>query len=423
MRLIKWTWKQWTALSFILLVLVISYLAYSVFVPKLKELEKAQAKLQKYIGEREDLLNVKVPKPISAEEKKALAMQVPVSLEQSRFIRMVRDAEQEAGVVIDSLSFQDPNSPVDDKSAPSAKNAKAPTSSTSTAKPNTSKTSTSAAAASIAAASTLDESTGKLLVSGDYQQVRKFFERFNQMQRLVTFTKWTLSTEEVRDQTVSVTTRSVPVYPPNAQETQPAQTQTQSQTQSQSLAAPGRDDLLKAIDSLNRPLLAERTPLYTQQEYDRVVESVMAKLVLSNTQHDKDLANLEIQQATNRYQAGQEGKKEAVSIVDQEKAGNYVPGANANIREVLLPTTVSSPVPTHPPGAAENGNASPMYFLNIPTTITPSNKLLKVIVKVEIEFKIYQAPGAKLVLPALDTLSEYKPLYEPALRSNPVESN
>ncbi|MGB8955851.1 MAG: hypothetical protein WCC10_10795 [Tumebacillaceae bacterium] len=414
MKLVKWTWKQWTALSFILLVLVISYLAYSVFVPKLKELEKVQAKLQKYVGEREELINVKVPKPISAEEKKALAMEVPVSLEQSRFIRMIRDAEQEAGVVINSLSFPDPNGAVDDKSAPDAK--------TSTAKTSTAKTSTaksSAAASSIAAASTLEESTGKLLVSGDYQQVRKFFERFNQMERLVTFNKWTLSTEEVRDQTVSVTTRSVPVYPPNSQQATPA-----TQTQTQSLVDPSRDDLLKAIGSLNRPLLEERTPLYTQQEFDRVVESVMAKLVLSNTQRDKDLANLEIQQATNRYQAGQEGKKEAVSIVDQEKTGDYVPGANTNIREVLLGSTAaSSPVVTNQPGATSNANVSPLYFLNIPSTITPSNKLLKVVVKVEIDFTIYQAPGAKLVLPALDTLSEYKPFYEPTLRSNPVESN
>ena len=75
------------------------------------------------------------------------------------------------------------------------------------------------------------------------------------------------------------------------------------------------------------------------------------------------------------------------------------------------------------PDAPANGNASPLYFLNIPTQITPSNKLLKVIVKVEIEFTIYQAPGAKLVLPAIETLTEYKPLYEPSLRSNPVESN
>lgn len=413
MKLIQWTWKQWTALSLILLVLVISYLAYSVFVPKLKELEKAQAKLQKYIGEREELLDVKVPKPISAEEKKALAMEVPVSMEQSRFIRMIREAEQEAGVVINSLSFLEQNGTEDDKSAPADKNAKTSAAKTSTAK-------TSAAASSIAAASTLEESTGKLLVSGDYQQVRKFFERFNQLERLVTFNKWTLSTEEVRDQTVSVTTRSVPVYPPNAQQATPAPTQTQSQT----LVAPSRDDLLKAIQSLNRPLLEDRTPLYTQQEYDRVVESVMAKLVLSNTQRDKDLANLEIHQATNRYQAGQEGKKEAVSIVDQEKTGDYVPGANTNIREVVLgKTSVSNPGATGHPGAAANGNASPLYFLNIPTQITPSNKLLKVIVKVEIEFTIYQAPGAKLVLPALDTLTEYKPFYEPALRSNPVESN
>ena len=413
MKLIQWTWKQWTALSLILLVLVISYLAYSVFVPKLKELEKAQAKLQKYIGEREELLDVKVPKPISAEEKKALAMEVPVSMEQSRFIRMIREAEQEAGVVINSLSFLEQNGTEDDKSAPADKNAKTSAAKTSTAK-------TSAAASSIAAASTLEESTGKLLVSGDYQQVRTFFERFNQLERLVTFNKWTLSTEEVRDQTVSVTTRSVPVYSPYAEQATPAPSQTQSQT----LVAPSRDDLLKAIQSLNRPLLEDRTPLYTQQEYDRVVESVMAKLVLSNTQRDKDLANLEIHQATNRYQAGQEGKKEAVSIVDQEKTGDYVPGANTNIREVVLgKTSVSNPGATGQPGAAANGNASPLYFLNIPTQITPSNKLLKVIVKVEIEFTIYQAPGAKLVLPALDTLTEYKPFYEPALRSNPVESN
>jgi hypothetical protein len=154
-------------------------------------------------------------------------------------------------------------------------------------------------------------------------------------------------------------------------------------------------------------LLSSRVPLSGQKEFDAILNGIKTKAQAFKTQHDKDIANLEIQQTQNRLLAGLTNQKEAVSILDQLFAGEFLPGANTNISEVL---GLETSIPSQP-------SPNPMNLLGNPIQTVNSSATFKTQVTLDIDFTIFYAPNAKGLLPAPNAITT----YDPTERTDPVE--
>ncbi|HEU4965138.1 MAG TPA: hypothetical protein VFV52_15020 [Bacilli bacterium] len=368
----KWnqiTPKQWAILASLLLVLVVILLAYSVFVPKLREVEALEKQLQTVQKSVARLEKIPLPTPLTDAEKLLMAEQVPVSLEQSRLLKAIRQQEADSGVMIRKLAFAgEPQEQAEKKTSDKKK------------------------AAAASDQTSFQEEHVQLELEGEYPQVRTFLELFARTNRLISVTRWHFDTEP---QTVPSEESRTDVTP-----TQP------------SLHEVAWDALLPT------PLLRDRTPIYTEDAYNRVVEMIRSQAPLFKSQHDLDIANLEIQQATNRYAAGKAGSKEAITVLDLDRADVMIEGANPNIQEVLgIPDGTAVVYP----------NGSRVEFVNNPLPLLeqlaavanvkaePTGPLL---VKLQMDFTVYSVPDAQELLPTLPPIDT----YDPANRSNPVES-
>lgn len=384
MKLKEITAKQWVFLSLLLLVLVVFLLAYYVFVPKQQELANLQKDLQTAQQTVKRLEKVALPRQFSDAEKLLIAEQTPVVLEQSRLIKTIRQQETDAGVTIRKLEF----SAADEEDEAKAEKAKTKT--------NTKKKTDQPDKQTV-----FKEAKVRIELDGKYEQVREFLALFAGTQRLITVTNWNF---ESKDDTAAIKELAAQKNPP-------------------SITSRTDGDIVRREvfweDLLPTDLLRDRTPIYTQEAYDRVVEMIRARAPLFKNQHDKDIANLEIQQATNRYAAGKSGLKQSLTVLDLERADVFIEGANPIVRQVLA----------IPDGtAAKYPNGSTVVFLNDPMpaltailpvfsqTQTAAKTPVPPLVKLEMEFIIYYAPDAEKLLPSLQPIDT----YDPAGRTNPV---
>lgn len=374
MKEIKLKPLLWAALSVILVVLVVSYLAYGVYVPKKQEIESLQAQVTMAKNEQARLRKLPVPKKVTEADKAKLALLVPTDLDQSRFLKGVRTAEHDTGVTLTDITFKEQQSQDETGEKSVTQNTAAQLNAALSTPAVNSKDKTSKDKKS----SVLTEQPGHLTVTGDYKNVRQFIDTFSGMSRLISFDHWNLTTA---DKTLNFT-----------------------------LAAfrPEAPQLANEKNIVNRdPLLSNRVPLTGKNEYDAILNQIESNAKFFQTQHDKDMANLEIQQTQNRLLAGLMNQKEAVSILDQPYAGEFLPGANTNIREVLGYET-STPPQTSPNPTTLLGNS----IQTINSTAT-----YKTQVTLDIDFTIYYAPTAKGLLPAPNAITT----YDPTERTNPVE--
>lgn len=371
----KWTWKLGVVLSSILLVLVTSLVAYYIFVPKLQELEKLRNELERSKKEQNKLVMVGVPKLISEEDKKTLATQVPVSLEQSRFLKSLREEEKASGAVITNIQFT------------AAESAESADSKQTTTKKK----------------SVLTPEQGRLTIEGNYDQVRSFIEKFSNMSRLVTFNAWRMSASDSVVVTDAPATSGSTQGPILVQ--QPG---TNTNTTTTVVEEPGP----KVTDAdLNNDYLKDRSPIYEEKQMLRVLDLIQSQDY--PTQAAKDMANLEMQHTFNRYMAGLLSREQASSILDQEYANRFIDGANTNIRQVLgLPPLKKQVVVNN-----SQTTPAPVFLLTRPSQTVQGSKVVSTRVRVEINFTIYYTPEARFFPPP-----EPLELYEPELRSNPVES-
>jgi hypothetical protein len=383
MKKLQWKTKHWVALGSILLVLVGTGVAYSVYVPKVRELEKAQQDLDSAQKSRDDLAKRPLPKVVSEEEKKSLAVLVPVSLDQSRFLKTFRERAEAAGVTIKSLDFSDGNpTNADAPAAGTSKDAKDPKAAA--APPAVpAKPAPTAGKTDPAKPKDLEEHSVKLSLQGSYSQVRKFIESFSKIDRMITFTKWGLSTES---NTVYAKVSNV--------------------VSSQHLGNSQTPDASLLEEVRNNQYLRDRTPIYTDQEKDRVLELIAAQHPVFHNQHERDIANLEIQQTHNRYIAGLLKKPQALSILDQDVVGVIIPLANPRVREVFGLQPASQP-----------DAATPLPLLQNPDQTVEGSQVTEITVKLDLTFTIYSVPSAHDLLPASDAIKT----YDPTMRTNPVE--
>jgi Tfp pilus assembly protein PilO len=374
-----WNPRRWVILCVSLLVLVGSLVAYFVFVPKVYEVDSLRKQVETAKNQRHRLSATPKPENTTDEQKRALAFLVPAQLEQPRFLQELHADAKAAGVVLKNIAFSDaaeaqtkPDTKADTKTTPTKPAAKSP-----------------------APQLPMQTFNGKLSVQGEYRQVRTFLGQFSSMTRLVTFNKWTLKAEQ-QDITPGVKL---------AANAQVAATQTQTQTRAAS--APSPEEIRKQLtpELLSDKLLNDRTPIFAQADFNRYAESIRAAVPTLLNQHEKDLANLRIQQGFNRYTAGLLGLSEAESVFDQEIAHVFLPGTNANIRAVLGIRT-AAPQPT------------PLPFVNQPDVTIENNHVFKTLVSLDVDFTIYYAPNALDLLPAQTPIHT----YEPTRRSNLVES-
>jgi len=385
-----------------------------------KELEKLNVELSAAMKVREQLVQTPVAQPVSDAQREQLALQVPAELEQSRFLRLLREAEKSSGAALKSITFQT-GADAEDGEVQGGGEAKKLDGGE--------------------AAGPLQEQKGKLSLEGKYAQVRQFLDKFANMQRLVTFDKWNLEAKEQVDASISLTTRpsSAPVavqMPGTGRTSTPAAGSPNGDGSGNRDAAGTSGSGTGKIDPsqvspetaklLEDPLLKDRSPIYTQEQFDRLAESINAKLVYMTTQRDKDIANLQIQQAYNRLQAGLKDEKEAASLFEMDTAQIFVTGANPNVRAVLgLPARAPAPAaPPDSPTPAPTTGASPITFLYQPVMlgVEARREVKNTIVKLDIDFTIYFAPSAGKLLPPLSEFDLYKPVYDPTNRTNPVES-
>ncbi|MGZ4107462.1 MAG: hypothetical protein ACXVDE_06920, partial [Tumebacillaceae bacterium] len=364
MKEIKLKPSQWVALSCILLVLVGSLLAYSAYVPKLQEIETMKTQLTLAKIEQTRLRKIAVPKKVLPEDKVRLASLVPTDFDQARFIKTVRDAERATSVKLTEMTFQQQQAGDD---ANEATQQKATTGGKSTVKTTTAPANNKS---NTPQQSALTEQKGHLTVTGNYQQVRQFIESFSKIGRLVAFNHWDLHTEETKNND------SLIAIPPSEAQTSNAM------------------NILIAD-----PLLSNRSPILSEQEYEALVNDIMKKAPLLKTQRDKDLVNLELQQTKNRYLAGLNKQKEAISILTQDVAGTYIPDANTNIREVLGLVT----------GTPAHAMSLPTSLLGNPIQTHAGDTVSTTSVMLDIDFTIYYVPNAKDLLPAPQPIKTYDP--------------
>ncbi|PWK06257.1 hypothetical protein [Tumebacillus permanentifrigoris] len=195
-----------------------------------------------------------------------------------------------------------------------------------------------------------------------------------------------------------------------------------SQLSAASLTA---DEIRKQLsaDIANDKLLNDLTPIFSQTDFSRYAENIRVTVPTLTNQHEKDLANLRIQQGLNRYTAGLIGQKEAESVFDQEIAHLFIPGTNPNIRDVLgihspQPQPTPQPAPQPTPTPSQPVTPSPLPVFNQPILSSLNNHIFKTVVSLDIDFTIYYAPHALDLLPAPSPIHT----YDPTRRSNLVES-
>jgi Tfp pilus assembly protein PilO len=375
MKEIKLKPRYVVALSCILLVLVVSLLAYSVYVPKLQEVENLKTQVTVAKIEQARLRKIPVAKKVLPEDKAKLAALVPTDFDQTRFLKGVRGAEHDTSVQLTDIMFQEQESG-DATGVQTAPQSTAQQVNTAVANQTGSKP--VPANGSAKKQSALTEQNGHLTVTGDYKQVRQFLDRFSQMSRLISFNHWDLKAVDKAQNFTLYAYR------------------------------PAAAQLANALSIVNRdPLLSNRKPISGEKEYNAIRNQIMRKAPSLKTQQEKDLANLEIQQTQNRLMAGLMNQQEAVSILDQPYAGAYIQDANTNIREVLGLES----------GAPSQASSAPTSLLGNPVQTINSTAAFKTQVTLDIDFTIYYAPNAKGLLPAPSSIKT----YDPTERTDPVE--
>ncbi|KEO82690.1 hypothetical protein [Tumebacillus flagellatus] len=433
MNVKQWKLRQWVILCVVLLVLVGSLLAYFVFIPKVFWVESLQKQLSTAQAQQANLLSTPKPSTVTDAQKNALALLVPAQLEQERFLQELHAGAAASGVNVVSIAF------LDSKSSGLA-GAQAPNASAgSNAKPSV-KTNAKPGSAALP----MQTFSGKLSLTGDYKQVRTFLEKFSTMSRLVTYNAWTLKAEkqDITPTSTGTGNTTVPAAGTSGVSGSSATfsavtTGTGSTANTVSTVQRLQNQLAVANltpaeirkhltpEFLNDKLLNDLTPIFTQTDFNRYQETIRATVPTLTTQHEKDVANLRIQQGFNRYSAGTAGKKQADSVFDQEFAQVFIPGTNANIREVLGLISSTADAQTSDVQGGQNETPQPpanipppLILVNQPDYTIQSNHVFKTVVTLDIDFTLYFAPNAIDVLPAPGPMKTYDPTW----RTNPVES-
>jgi Tfp pilus assembly protein PilO len=421
----KFTWKHGVALSLVVLMGVYFSFFYFLYVPKKNEYANLKSQLEQMKQSNQKLLATPLPKEISQAEKESLAVLIPTSFEEPRFINNLHEIGKKSGVLIRELNFEDKKEQEGQAGQQSllpmsVNEQKKGSTSASTGQlvnPEATKSKDQAKDTTKEKQTALTEKVGKIKIEGTYTQVRSFFAQFAQITRLVMLQNWTMRVNEDSLRTETLTPKST---------LGPAQNPTSNKIGTPSLPDTGATKVDKVPDWVkNNPYLSDRTPIRSQQDYLRVLVLLESKYKQNPnpTQKDKDLLNLEIQQTVNRYIAGLTQQEEADSILDMDYAGNYVKDANTDIRKVLgMPPRTADPkgAPTSllvsSPGTSDQPNTGQHQAAqtNFSSTVRVNPNAL---LEVEFHFAVYFAPQAKELLPAPTPMDTYLP----SQRINPVD--
>lgn len=382
MNVKTWKLRQWVWLCVFVLVLVSSLLAYSVFVPKFYLRSTLQNQVQVAENQRQHLLATPVPRTPSETERNQLALLVPAELEQARFLQSIHEDVKKSGVVLKNIQFFEAANQTNRAGSAAGQTVAG----------------TMQKAPAQSEMPLLQAYQGKLSIQGEYRQVRKFLAEFATNPRLVTVHKWSMKTEQQDLLKASKSPLSTGVAVGSAAST-PSQAQIGSLT---------RDEVEKQLpaDVKNDPLLQDLTPIFTETEFQRYAQRIRDTIPTLLTPHEKELANLRIQQGFNRYTAALLGQNQAESVFDQEIAHLFIPGTNPNIREVLGIVT-PKPTPQSPP----------LPFVDQPDVSMENHQVWKTLVTLDLDFSIYNSSLTKQLAPTPSPIST----YDPEWRTNPVE--